>query len=272
MADNTDFMDIQMTNITDMLQQSIFVVPTPVSSDCVNDVLAGDCSDLYNLDSGKVEPVVSPSTDCKNEIIPSENSISNILVNSNSATSNVILNHETGLFEAVNDDVDNTENDENEINNELLNINNRRKLNQRLRLLGKDYIGLKKIDGAITLVKKSHRKLREAPCNHGYIKLSDRSFLCGSVNEQARKDIFDYFWGLSSWEAKKSYLVALVDVRNVKTRRRTSDGSSFRRKLGIDCYLSKLDGVKVRVCRKFFVATLDITKNTFTEWAGTISG
>lgn len=39
-----------------------------------------------------------------------------------------------------------------------------------------------------------------------------------------------------------------------------------REKFGYDCFLPNANGTKVRVCRDFFLATLDIKKDLFNSW------
>lgn len=121
--------------------------------------------------------------------------------------------------------------------------------NLEFRLFGKSY-------NSKTQKTIPEKVMQTIPCQHRAVGNSERSFLCGSVTEQARKDVFDYFWSLSSWEAKKSYITGLVAVRNVNKRRKVSESSEEttipRRQKGMDCYLPKDDGIKVRVCKEFF--------------------
>ncbi|KAF2902667.1 hypothetical protein ILUMI_03520 [Ignelater luminosus] len=66
--------------------------------------------------------------------------------------------------------------------------------------------------------------------------------------------------------SEKSYLHGLVERRQPKTRRATTDKNSPLKQFGYDCFLPKTDGAKVRVRRKFMLYTLNITKDSFNRW------
>ncbi|KAL4714224.1 hypothetical protein ACJJTC_009576 [Scirpophaga incertulas] len=230
------FKELGDTNVTDVLEYEV----TPLTSQAVT-----SSNNELNLNS------------CDN------NSICTMDI----SHSNLILNCETGLFESAVTDSPHS----NELSNSSVSIKDRRQLNQTLRLQGKSYESKlhTAADGSKISVRRPERKLKNVSCDHGSKAKSERSFLCGSVNEQARLDVFFYFWSLSSWEAKRSYIIGLVTVRTVTKRRKLSEAATEtdkKRNNGIDCYLPRHDGVKVRVCRDFFLATLDIKKDSFTDW------
>ncbi|KAF2887846.1 hypothetical protein ILUMI_18327, partial [Ignelater luminosus] len=81
-----------------------------------------------------------------------------------------------------------------------------------------------------------------------------------------KKNFFCKFWKLSTWEAKKSYLHGLVERRQPKKRRATTDKNCPIKPFGYNCFLPKTDGAKVPVCRKFMLNTLDITKDSINRW------
>lgn len=89
---------------------------------------------------------------------------------------NLYLNEETGVFEAI----DKCAN-ELEENVEGLLKTERKKKNKELRVLGKKY------------GTKGARKMRDNCCAHLAEKKTERSFLCGAIDEGNRKDTFNFF-------------------------------------------------------------------------------
>lgn len=90
--------------------------------------------------------------------------------------------------------------------------------------------------------------------------------MCDSISEKYRKRQFDLFWRLESWDAKRAYIKGLVDYRPVIKRRKETSSKNIRKYNAFDCFLPGLSGVKVRVCRNFFLSKFDLKKDTFNNW------
>lgn len=159
------------------------------------------------------------------------------------------------------------------------------------RILGRDYMGYKKIrNGIIQDVLKESRKMGNR-CGHNSIKKkSDRTFLCRLISENDRENLFNYFWNLPTWPEKKMYIKGLVSTRNIRKRRSRIVSTKSKNKNvlkeqsgddtegeveqqkgpkkmeGHDIFLPKEDGEKVRVCRIFFLNTFCLGEDTFKRW------
>ncbi|CAB3223922.1 unnamed protein product [Arctia plantaginis] len=136
------------------------------------------------------------------------------------------LNEQTGCFESIIEQAyisDNISEEEG-----FISESRKRKRNQENRMLGKNYTGHKvvKLDQNTKLeeVSKARRRMRDKPCDHEAVLKSDRSYCCSAISDEMRQDIFKYFWQLPSWDAKKSYINGLTQVRNILRRRKTSVG------------------------------------------------
>jgi len=68
---------------------------------------------------------------------------------------------------------------------------------------------------------KPERRLK-GRCEHEVPKAKKaRSFMCVAVPEESREKVFDEFWKLDSWLAKKAFVRGLVSTRAAKRRRKT---------------------------------------------------
>lgn len=109
------------------------------------------------------------------------------------------------------------------------------------------------------------RTIKEKHCAHLAEKKSERSFLCGVVGEDHRRNVFRYFWSLPSWDAKKAYIKGLVRLRSNSIRRR-STSTNIKKKHQYDCYIPSDNDQRVRVCKDFFLGTFNLNKNIFESW------
>lgn len=63
--------------------------------------------------------------------------------------------------------------------------------------------------------------------------------------DESRKTIFRKFWKISTLKAKKGFIYGLVDRRQPRRRRPTTDKDSAIKKYGYDCFLPKIEDIKV---------------------------
>lgn len=97
---------------------------------------------------------------------------------------------------------------------EILVNRKQREINLLKRMCVKKYTGRKrKCDetgekARYEFVPKPKKCRKEKPCTHSCIAKSERSYLCDVISGQKRKAVFDYFWNINTWDAKKSYSVA----------------------------------------------------------------
>ncbi|XP_071769027.2 uncharacterized protein LOC139922408 [Centroberyx gerrardi] len=113
---------------------------------------------------------------------------------------------------------------------------------KRLRSLGQSYVNSKNV-----LVPG--RRLKEKNC------LSCRFKCSVNIPESEREKIFAHFWGMGDSAKQKSFIIDHVLKRD--KRRQTTDGDS-RRQNSLEYFLS-LEGRQIRVCKDFFLKTLDVS-------------
>lgn len=137
---------------------------------------------------------------------------------------------------------------------------------QRLRRVqGLAYVGSKRHSNQITPIQKTARHIKSR-CSHTTVeRKSDRTFLCGQFSDKDRQVAFQRFWQIKSWAEKKMFVKGLVTTRKIR-RRRKLEHKQKRKEEGHDIFISKADGTKLRVCRTFFINTLDIGEDTFKRW------
>lgn len=155
----------------------------------------------------------------------------------------------------------------------------KRQQNIDLRKAEKEYDGLVQSDSG-----KSHEKIRPPRkmgprCNHNATTVrssraksklkndTSRTFLCAQVDEATRNKKFQKFWAVNSWEAKKAYIFGLVDKRLPYKRR--LQNKQIKKQRSHDCFFHNSHGIKVRVCRNFFLNTLALGRDTFGRWLNT---
>lgn len=134
------------------------------------------------------------------------------------------------------------------------------------RVHGLEYYGCKRKGTTIERnVLKKPKYIKER-CLHTCLETkSARSFLCAKISDDERKYIFKMFWNLKTWPEKKIFVRTLVSTRDIVRRRKSVEGRKLKEE-GHDILLEKCDGIKVRVCRKFFINTLGIGEDTFKRW------
>ncbi|CAG4977983.1 unnamed protein product [Parnassius apollo] len=85
------------------------------------------------------------------------------------------------------------------------------------------------------------------------------------LTEEDRKLIFDSYWALSSWEARKVYVRNLVSVYAPQLR--SSSSVDSRKNKGFKYFLSLKDNAKrVHVCKQMFMKTLCIGQRQLRDW------
>lgn len=138
------------------------------------------------------------------------------------------------------------------------------------RVLGKSYIGYersKKEGNKVYRVGKNERRLSPNPCNHTSLTAkSTQSYMCGTFSEEDRLKAFSKFWSIPSWDEKKGFIRGLVSSRKITRRRHTTKIVNPRKNEGHDIFLKNRKGEKVKVCRKFFLKTLDLGEDAFRTW------
>lgn len=145
----------------------------------------------------------------------------------------------------------------------------KKKKTLQIRIRGVSYIGYKRT----SLKVITHGQIRDARsikgrCSHNSLpkKKTNSSFMCTQITDEDRKNIFDNFWkNHKTWHEKKAYIKGLVATRDIKRRRKEVTGKHFKSE-GHDLFLPTGTGQKVKVCRFFFLNTIDLGRDTFMRW------
>lgn len=117
-------------------------------------------------------------------------------------------------------------------------------INKRNRNSGEEYVNYKnkKIEKKIVLANPCAAK----KCNNK----------CNAFSDDDRYQIFKLFWSLKAVEEKRGFINGCVNVVPVQRKRTLKEHS--RRGLTYQYFFVK-DGIQLRVCLQFFIATLNIS-------------
>lgn len=146
----------------------------------------------------------------------------------------------------------------------------KRKLNQKLRLSGKNYLGYRRPKNQKLTFQDTERNARimGPKCFSEACKRSKKRS-CQEISETEREKIFKTFWeNLTSWEQKKVYVSNLVDRKQTE-RKRTANETS--RRSGSLFYRLNVGCKHVPVCKKMFLNTLDLKEWTVQNWVSNAS-
>ena len=162
------------------------------------------------------------------------------------------------------------ENDENDYERIPLGISKQRKrnrkpnpsnwivnINKKKRALGEKYDG-RKLDtksNKWNMVKRSERK-RGPRCTRDSCSKNARQ--CRDFTDEECDSIFKEFWGSGDPGKQKTFIQALVDVKDIA--RKTISPTRQSRRQTTKVYRLKKDGVSQKVCKDMFLNVLGITK------------
>lgn len=136
--------------------------------------------------------------------------------------------------------------------------------NKGKRMKGKEYKGLTKNNGK--WIYNQPRKARQMKpfcnCKHS---ANDTRIKCNLFTEEERLNIFQGFWQDLTWEQRKIYINSLFDTATPKDKKNIKNTVS-RRNVTLLYHLKK-QGIRVRVCKKMFINTLDIGEWSSHSWA-----
>lgn len=130
---------------------------------------------------------------------------------------------------------------------------------KQLRMEGKAYLSKRKRDG--TIVAKQPRTMGPRCTSNACRKASNR--LCGEINEDARKKVFEEFWQHMNWAQRKVYVAGQVDRDPVERSRAVESRS--RRSISLRYHLV-VDGKRKQVCKNMFLSTLGVGEWSVLSW------
>lgn len=125
-----------------------------------------------------------------------------------------------------------------------------KEINKKKRAKGEEYMGRKYTSKKeFTTEKKSAKLLDDrCECKTSYTE-------CNTVSEEDRQKTFEHVWKLE-WAEKKHFVSAMTYKKEVSKK---TTQSASRRSDTLVYMLKKVDGQRVRVCKKMFLATTGLT-------------
>lgn len=118
---------------------------------------------------------------------------------------------------------------------------NKRTIRKVKKVKGEAYVGHRNIP-------KLKKTMKQNPCESGCPNQ------CNEFSENDRKSIFESYWSLNH-QRQRDFLLNYIDVHEIKRRRVKTES---RKSLTRYYYLPKRED-KLKVCRRFFMNTLDVT-------------
>ena len=120
----------------------------------------------------------------------------------------------------------------------------KRNKNKKRRCAGEEYI-------SSSGKKVPKRALKQIDCSRCRYKCSS------NINEKQRQSLFDTYWEKGSYELQREFICQNVSVSQIKR-----PGCTPRRRAISTKFSFKIEHTFIRVCKTFFLRTLDIGKKT----------
>ncbi|CAG4940469.1 unnamed protein product [Colias eurytheme] len=149
----------------------------------------------------------------------------------------------------------------------------KRQKNSEARLKGKAYTGFKKDErGKYVQIACKPAKSLGKRCR-GHVREQKQGgpkqfFTCDDITESQREAIFNDYWKLQSWEARKAFVRSLV-LKNEPQYRRKSVQEETKKNISMKYFLLlQTDDrtVKFHVCKEMFMSTIGIGKRQLRDW------
>jgi len=138
---------------------------------------------------------------------------------------------------------------------------------KKKRVAGLAYMGYSQNDKKIVQNKpRNIRKIGERCCHTLEVPKSTKSFMCGAFSENDRQDVFNKFWKMKTWDEKRGFVQGMVTNRPIVKRRKINEQNKYVKSDGRDVRLQTLNGQCLKVCRLFFLNTLNIGEDSFKRW------
>lgn len=143
---------------------------------------------------------------------------------------------------------------------------NKRVINKKLRMAGKNYLGFRKPSNQKNTFHdagREERKLKDrCACKK---KSKDSTRKCYQISDEDRKIIFTKFWSDMTWEQRKVYVGNTVKVCD-KNRPKTLNKEETRRVQTFKYFL-KVGNETLPVCKKMYLHTLSLGEWSARSWA-----
>lgn len=138
----------------------------------------------------------------------------------------------------------------------------KREQSRKNRMLGKEYVGFKKIDNKYVQQENKPKRTMGPLCNSQFCARS-KVFFCSHLTQEIRSSIFNKFWSMT-WSQKKIFVSSMVDKTEIKRKIKGTD----TRRTNSKAYYFQIEGKRERVCLITFINTLGIKEWTVRYWLG----
>lgn len=120
-------------------------------------------------------------------------------------------------------------------------------------------------------VDKEGRKIK-CRCTCKWSSKNSNSLSCTSLQDEDREKNFKYVWKvLNDWSGRKAYISSLIERKKITKRRKTSIlTDSTKRNVTYKYHLIK-DNMRINVCKKMFLHTLDVGERSVQSWLRELS-
>ena len=135
--------------------------------------------------------------------------------------------------------------------------------NKKRRECGKSYLGRRKESGSWNYNNKKEARAMKSRCNCAQGK-STSTMKCPLITDLQRQEIFTNFWKMD-WNQKKIYINTLVNTTQSYRIHNRTNRTVSRRTRSLQYHL-KFNNETVRVCRTFFINTLNIGRRSVLSW------
>lgn len=143
---------------------------------------------------------------------------------------------------------------------------NNRKINQRQRMKGQQYLGFTKPKGQKNTFHNKDRTERQLGVRCS-CKSKSKKLRCHSLTEVNRQRIFDQFWTNLNWDQRKIYVSNTIKRVNLK-RPRKRESTEVSRRTGTLQYSLKVknEDNNIPICKKMYLSTLCLGEWSVRNW------
>ncbi|KAK3107527.1 hypothetical protein FSP39_016707 [Pinctada imbricata] len=121
----------------------------------------------------------------------------------------------------------------------------KKNVRKKLKLSGQQYVSQR---GKTVNAKE----MKQVNCNKCKLKCSSK------VSDEKRREVFQNFWSLGSYERQKDFVVSHVEEKNTRTYLTDDNQPAKKRRQVYRTYSFEVDGIRTPVCKKFFMSTLSV--------------
>ncbi|KAF6216673.1 hypothetical protein GE061_001019 [Apolygus lucorum] len=133
------------------------------------------------------------------------------------------------------------------------------------RMCGEAYLGFRRVDKKKAVQDVMREKREMGPTCNAPLCKKWRNRLCDTVKQEERQQLYDEFWKNMTWESKKMFVCATVDILQVKKRTKKKPHSNKERSRSF-AYFLRVNGERIPVCKNMYLSSLGLRENEVRYW------